>query len=59
MSEAMNQALAIKQARRKERAALSFEEKIALVEKMRNHSLEMAAHPLRLAVSAKGKNRNT
>lgn len=47
MSPLMKKMLEGKEARRKELAALSFEEKLALVEKMRDRSLLLASNPLR------------
>ena len=47
MTELMRQVLAAKQKSRRRLAALSFEEKIALVERMRDRSLSLAANPLR------------
>lgn len=47
MSPWMKRILDGKEARRKELAALSFEEKLKLVEKMRDRSLLLASNPLR------------
>lgn len=47
MSPLMKKMLEGKKARRKELAALSFEEKLELVEKMRDRSLLLASNPLR------------
>jgi hypothetical protein len=47
MSELMDKILRGKEESRKRLAALSFEEKIALVEKMRDRDLLIAASPLR------------
>lgn len=47
----MKKVLDAKEARRKELVALSFEEKLKLVEKMRDRSLLLAANPLRRKVS--------
>lgn len=49
----MDKMLEIKQARRNERALLPYEEKIALVEKMRDRSLLLASNPLRQPVVMK------
>jgi hypothetical protein len=49
MSELMEKILRRKEESRKKLAALSFEEKIALVEKMRDRSLLIAQSPLRKA----------
>jgi hypothetical protein len=43
----MDKMLALKKARRAELAALSFTEKIAIIEKMRDRSLQLAKNPLR------------
>ncbi|HEX3800770.1 MAG TPA: hypothetical protein VH413_18900 [Verrucomicrobiae bacterium] len=46
-SQIMDKMLALKKARRAELAALSFTEKIAIIEKMRDRSLQLANNPLR------------
>jgi len=52
MSDLMNKILAAKAQLRRELAALPFEQKIALVEKMRDRSLLMASSPLRRPIKA-------
>ena len=47
MNELMDRILAGKRASRKQLAALPFAQKLALVEKMRDRSLLIAASPLR------------
>jgi hypothetical protein len=47
MSDLMKRILEGKEKSRQQLAALSFEEKVALVEKMRDRSLAIASSPLR------------
>jgi hypothetical protein len=53
MSELMDKMLAGKRKAREALAALPFEEKLVLIEKMRDRSLLLAANPLRRAVPQK------